>query len=84
MYTFKIYEYVDTDDWYEFISYRWFVIWFVWAPTVVLMVGAATFAVKRLILHPKPPEQMKKKAKRRTTEGGGRRVVTNPRRGWLV
>ena len=61
-YTIKIYEYV-ADAWYEFISYRWFVIWFVWAPTVALMVGCTTFAVKRLILHPKPPEKVKKKAK---------------------
>ena len=62
-YTLKVYEYVE-DAWYEFISYRWFVIWFVWAPTVVVMVGATTFAVRRLILHPRPPERIKKKAKK--------------------
>ena len=53
----------STDAWYEFIGYPWFMIWFVWAPTVALMVGCTTFAVKRLILHPRPPERVKKKAK---------------------
>ncbi len=62
-YTIKIGEYV-ADAWYEFISYPWFVIWFVWAPTVVVMVLATTSAVKRLILHPRPPERIKKKAKK--------------------
>jgi len=61
-YTIKIFEYVEGAG-YEFISYPWFVIWFVWAPTVFLMVGATTFAVRRLILHPRPPERIKKKAK---------------------
>ena len=62
-YTIRISEYVE-GAWYEFISYPFFVIWIIWAPTVVVMVGATTFAVRRLILHPRPPERIKKKAKK--------------------
>ena len=65
LYTFKIDVYVDKDnDWFGFISYPWFKIWVIWAPTTIVMVGCATFAVKRLILNPKPPERIKKKAKK--------------------
>jgi DNA-directed RNA polymerase subunit RPC12/RpoP len=63
-YSFKIDMFVDPEnDWFTFISYPWFKIWIVWAPSVILMVGTTTFAVKRLILNPRPPEREKKKKK---------------------
>ena len=54
----------DEDIWYAFMARPWFIIWVVWAPTVPIMVGMTTFAVKRLILHPRPPERVKKKVKK--------------------
>ena len=65
MYTIKIDNYVDKDnDWYAFVAAGFFKIWFIWAPTTFLNVGLVTFAVRRLMLHPKPPERVKKKPKK--------------------
>ena len=66
LYTFTIGHYFedDTDVWYAFISYAPFIIWAVWAPSILLMVGLGTFAVRRLVLHPRPPERVKKKPKK--------------------
>jgi ribosomal protein S27E len=65
LYTIYIGKMVDVDaDWYAFIAAGWFQIWCIWAPTTFLNVGFATFAVRRLILHPKPPERVKKKPKK--------------------
>jgi hypothetical protein len=61
-YTVRIGAYVDPDnDWFAFISYPWFVIWCVWAPTIGGNVALITFAVRRLILHPRPPEHERRK-----------------------
>jgi DNA-directed RNA polymerase subunit M/transcription elongation factor TFIIS len=64
LYTIKIDNYVDKEnDWYAFVAAGFFKIWFIWAPTTFLNVGLLTFAVRRLVLHPKPPERVKKKPK---------------------
>ena len=61
-YSFKIEQLIDDPDlWYAFITAAWFKIWIIWAPSIIIMVGTITFAVRRLILHPRPPEQEKKK-----------------------
>ena len=61
-YTFKIRTFVDAEnDWYAFVSYQWFLIWVIWAPTILVMLGLLTFAVRRLIMHPRPPERVKRK-----------------------
>jgi ribosomal protein S27E len=64
LYTFNIEKYVDPDDWSAMFASGPFKIWFIWAPTTFLNVGLATFAVKRLMLHPTPPERVKKKPKK--------------------
>ena len=65
LYTIYIGKMVDVEaDWYAFIAAGWFQIWCIWAPTTFLNVGFGTFAVRRLILHPKPPERVKKKPKK--------------------
>ena len=65
--TVKIGPYV-VDTWYEFISYPWFVIWCIWAPSILVQVGCLAFGVKRLILNPRPPEREKKKKRREEDE----------------
>jgi hypothetical protein len=64
LYTIYIEKYINPDEWYAFVTSGPFKIWFVWAPTTFLNVGFATFAVRRLILHPTPPERVKKKVKK--------------------
>ena len=54
----------SVDPNYSFVAAGWFKMWFIWAPTTFVNVGLATFAVKRLMLHPRPPERMKKKPKK--------------------
>jgi ribosomal protein S27E len=65
LYTIYIGKMVDVETaWYAFVADGWFQIWCIWAPTTFLNVGFVTFAVRRLILHPKPPERVKKKPKK--------------------
>jgi predicted Zn finger-like uncharacterized protein len=64
LYTLYIEKMINMDDWTSMFASGPFKIWFVWAPTTFVNVGLATFAVRRLILHPKPPERVKKKPKR--------------------
>jgi ribosomal protein S27E len=62
LYSVKIGAYVDKDaDWFAFIGSAPFLIWVIWAPTIVVMVGCIAFAVKRLILNPRPPERERRK-----------------------
>ncbi len=65
LYSALVGRYVNSEiDWYAFITAGWFKIWFIWAPTALFNVGFGAFAVRRLILHPKPPERLKKKPKK--------------------
>jgi hypothetical protein len=65
LYSLYIAKMIDVEnDWYSFIAAGWFKMWFIWAPTSFVNVGLATFAVKRLMLHPRPPERLKKKPKK--------------------
>ena len=60
-YTFQIHRFVGDDDWTAVFASQAFIIWLVWAPTVILMVGTTTFAFRRLVLNPRPPERVKMK-----------------------
>ena len=64
LYSVYVEKFVKPDDWDAFITSGAFKIWIIWAPTTFLNVGFATFAVRRLILHPKPPERVKEKVKK--------------------
>ncbi len=64
LYQIFIEKMIDVDAWYAFVAAPFFKIWFVWAPTTFVNVGLVTFAVRRLILNPKPPERVKKKPKK--------------------
>ena len=57
-------KYFNPDDWTAMFASGPFMIWAIWAPTTFLNVGFFTFAVRRLVLHPKPPERVKKKPKK--------------------
>ncbi|HVS36187.1 MAG TPA: hypothetical protein VMS17_11450 [Gemmataceae bacterium] len=52
------------EEWTAMFAHPGFVLWGVWAPSVIVMVGFVTFAVRRLILNPRPPEREKKKRKK--------------------
>jgi DNA-directed RNA polymerase subunit RPC12/RpoP len=53
-----------SENWTAIFAHPGFVIWGVWGPSVLVMVGLLAFAVRRLIFNPRPPERVKKKPKK--------------------